>query len=235
MPQAIRAFIIKHHGVDPMAKVDLKPKPRAKKTTPKLSPGKMMPDGTIYLGRYSPVDRDGISLSKTFNVFAAPEDLPRLMDYAAAVRYVANLEKWHGHDGTYCSSDKELYKSIKKGTYNGGWIIPPRELLTGTAPDRPSGFRVGEPVQADNLLDHKNTGSFKGTFTQTVAPAKLSEWYWSSTELRHDPALVWNACFHDGIELWGDKVGTSMSCRPVRLVEVKRPPCENVLLRVRTH
>ena len=40
-----------------------------------LQPGKMVVGQGIYLGKYQPKDHTGKSLKKTFNVFAAPQDL----------------------------------------------------------------------------------------------------------------------------------------------------------------
>ncbi len=43
----------------------------------------------VYLGQYKPQDRDGNSLGKVFNVFAAPQDLPDTMKYVDAVKHIA--------------------------------------------------------------------------------------------------------------------------------------------------
>ena len=201
------------------------------------APGQKMPDGTIYLGRYSPKDREGNSLSKTFNVFAAPEDLPKTMSYVDTVKYIAQLKKWHGYDGEIYATDKDLYAAIKSGSYNGGWTIPTRELLIGTEADGPSGIRKGGVVRPDNLYDHREKGALKGTFcTEAVRDGSSSKQsYWSCTEYREYPGeyppCVWVANFSDdGFEGWGPSdisrmswVPKPLSCRPVRLVEVKTP------------
>ncbi len=187
-----------------------------------LKSGQKMADGTIYLGQYSPKDRDGVSLSKTFNVFAAPEDLLETMKYVDAVKHIAELKNWHGFDGTNYPTDKEIYAALKDGSYNGGWIIPTRELLVGTEPDGESGVRKGKVIQLDNLCDHQNEGSFKDTFKMAASSASdCPDWYWSSTEHRDGPGNSWGVRFSDGDEGWGHKDFVRLSCRPVRLVECK--------------
>ena len=226
IPQAIRDAIAKL-GVDvipPEARVTfpLAAERRRKAEEEAMKnpqPGQVMPDGTIYLGKYSPQDRDGNSLSKTFNVFAAPEDLPETMKYVDVVKYIAKLKKWHGHDGTNYATDKEIFKALKNGSYNGGWIIPTRELLVGTEPDGESGVRKGKVIQPDNLFDHQNKGAFKGTFkTAAASGSGFPGWYWSSTENRDGPSDVWSVRFLDGDGGWDLKDNYRLSCRPVRLV-----------------
>jgi len=183
-------------------------------------PGERVAGQGIYLGVYTPKDRNGKSLSKTFNVFAAPEDLPETMKYVDAVKHIAKLKDWNGFDGTNYATDKELYAAIKSGSYNGGWIIPTRELLVGTEPDGESGVRKGKVIQPDNLFDHQNKGAFKGTFkTAASSGSDYPGWYWSSTENRDNPSHVWGVRFSDGDEGWDRKDNNLLSCRPVRLVE----------------
>ena len=175
-------------------------------------PGQLMPDGTVYLGKYSPKDRDGNSLSKTFNVFAAPEDLPEPMKYVDAVKHIAKLKDWHGYDGTNYAADKELYAAIKSGSYNGGWIIPTSDILRGNDVD-------GKATTPDNLYAHKDTGALKGTFRMAASSSfGWLDWYWSFTELRIYSANVAFVRFSNGNEVWGPKDSGRMSCRPVRLV-----------------
>ncbi len=177
--------------------------------------GQKMPDGTIYLGQYSPKDRDGKSLSKTFNVYAAPEDLPETMKYVDAVKHIAKLKKWNGYDGTNYATDKELYAAIKSGTYNGGWIIPTRDILDGKDVD-------GKDTTPDNILAHKDKGAFKEAKhafkTAASSGSDFPDWYWSSTENRDDLSFVWVVRLSFGNGVWGRKDDVRLSCRPVRLV-----------------
>lgn len=181
-------------------------------------PGQKMPDGTIYLGQYKPKDRDGKSLSKTFNVFAAPEDLPDTMKYFDAVKLIAKLKKWYGYDGTNYATDKELYAAIKSGSYNGGWIIPTRDILHGKDVD-------GKDTTPDNIFAHKDKGSFKGTLKMAeFSGSDCPGWYWSSTEDRDYATGVWFVRLSEGDAFWLNKDNSHLSCRPVRLVEA--PACE---------
>jgi hypothetical protein len=187
-------------------------------------PGRLTPQG-VYLAQYTPKDRAGKSLGKVFNVFAAPQDLPDTMKYVDAVKHIAKLKDWNGFDGTNYATDKEIYAALKDGSYNGGWIIPPRELLVGTEPDGESGVRKGKVIQPDNLFDHQNKGAFKGTFKTAAARdgSDFPDWYWSSTERRDDPSDVWDVRFSDGNEDWNHKGHSRLSCRPVRLVAASAP------------
>lgn len=190
-----------------------------------LKPGDLVADQGIYLGKYSPIDRDGISLGKTFNVFAAPQDLPERMTYVDTVKFIAELVDWYGFNGTNYPTDKEIYAALNDGSYDGGWIIPTRELLVGTAPDSAEvirsagkgGIPQGEVIQPDNLFDHQNIGAFKGTVG--TDPANCS-WYWTSTERRGEPSSVFSVWIRDGVERFNHKDTFLMRCRLVRLVEV---------------
>ena len=190
------------------------------------TPGKEIAGQGIYLGQYAPKDRAGNSLGKVFNVFAAPQDLPDTMKYIDAVKHIAKLKNWNGHDGTNYATDKELYAALKDGSYSGGWVIPPRDLLVGTEADGPTGVRKGTIIQPDNLFDHRNTGAFKDTFTTAAASGSDDDyprWYWSSTEPRELPSGVWTVGFSDGTEDWHLKDNLRLSCRPVRFVAATSP------------
>lgn len=174
-------------------------------------PGQMIEGQGIYLGQYEPK-----GLGKIFNVFAAPEDLPEPMKYAETVEYIAEMKNWHGHDGANYASDKEIFSALKDGSYNGGWIIPTYELLAGTDP------KLLKYTHSSNLFDHRNTGSFKGTFTMVASSRPyLPEQYWSSAEDPEDTANVCLVDFSTGRLDVIDKDVTGLSCRPVRLVERK--------------
>ena len=178
----------------------------------------------IFLGLYEPTDGDGNSLGKIFNVYAAPQDLPDTMKYTDAVKYIASLKEWYGFEGTNYATDKEIYAALKDGSYTGGWIIPPYELLMGAKPDGGQGIREDRVTQPDNLFDHRNKGAFKGAFkTAAVNGAGFPVWYWSSTEHRDNPSCGHAVRLADGGEDWLSKDGYRFSCRPVRLVEASAP------------
>ena len=184
--------------------------------------GQMIAGHGVFIGVWTPKDRAGNSLGKTFNVFAAPQDLTNtsgqkvVLRYVDAVKRIAGLRGWNGFDGTHYATDKELYKALKDGSYNGGWIIPTRELLvgtnllTGTDPG-------GNQTQPDNLYTHKEKGVLKSTFTIATSKSACPDWYWSSTEHRNEPTFVCVVRFLDGDAVWYLKNDVGSSCRPVRL------------------
>src|SRR5262249_47246471 len=148
-------------------------------------PGDLVPGEGVYLGTYRPTDRDGHSLCKTFNVFAAPEDLPETMKYVDAVKHIAKLNNWNGYEGTNYATDKEFYAAIKNGSYNGGWIIPTRDILHGKDVD-------GKDTTPDNIFSSKDKGAFKHkkhAFKMAASSGSdFADGYWSSTENRGNPA-----------------------------------------------
>jgi hypothetical protein len=180
-------------------------------------PGQMIAGEGIYLGQWQPKDRSGNSLGKTYDVFAAPEDLKDpdgsnlLLTYKAAVREVASRRNWHGHDGARFENDAALYSALQDGSYKGEWFIPTRDLLVGPDVD-------GRKVQADNLYRHKDTGAFNGTFT--ASGSGDASWYWSSTEPRDYPSVVWTVSFTYGFDHWYYKGNYRSSCRPCRVRQV---------------
>ncbi len=109
-----------------------------KKQIEKAKPGDLIPGQGIYMGKWQPKDRDGASLGKVFNVFAAPEDLkssdatPLHLTFHDTVYWVDKLKDWHGYNGAYFHNDRELIDALKNRSYNGGWFIPPVELACGS-------------------------------------------------------------------------------------------------------
>jgi hypothetical protein len=75
------------------------------------------------------------------------------------------------------------------------------------------------------VLDkHQNEGALKGTFkTATSSGSGYPVWYWSSTEDRDHPSVVWGVRFSVGTADWDPKDHYRLSCRPVRLVEASSP------------
>lgn len=182
----------------------------------------MIPGEGIFLGHYTPRDRDGHTLGKVFDVFAAPEDLTdesgvrAIFKYVEAVTRVTALKGWHGSDGGSYVSDTQLYAALKDGSYRGEWVIPPRDLLDGMDVDE-------NQTQPDNLVAHRNKGAFSGTFTMAASGSGYPSWYWSSTEKRDHPSYVYCVRLSYDHGDWDPKDGDRLSCRPVRLVEV--PSC----------
>jgi hypothetical protein len=169
--------------------------------------GQTIPGKGIFAGVWTPKDRNGKSLGKVFNVFAAPEDLTdetgrkTLLTFKDAAKHLTTKRNWHGHDGGDFADDAILYKSLADGSAIGKWFIPPQDLLT------------------DNLYANKDKGDFKGTFTTAGHGAyrECPVWYWSCTELRDVLSNVWNTRFSDGVVGWLTIDYYRLSCRPCRV------------------
>lgn len=180
-------------------------------------PGQMIEGEGIFVGKYAPKDRDGNSLGKIFNVFAAPEDLPETATYDETVRKISELKDWNGHDGTNYANDAEIYAALKDGRYGGGWIIPTWDILHG----EDAGDNATAP---DSIFAHKDKGAFKeakhALKTAATVPSSSSFFpnrYWASTESRFNSGVC-DVRLSDGNGGWSLKDGLRLSCRPVRLV-----------------
>jgi len=186
-------------------------------------PGQEIPGHGVIIGTWQLK-----GLSQKFNVFAAIEDLTNeagekeIYTYDDTVKRMAELEDWHGFDGTKYKNDKEFYEALKNGSYDGGWIIPPRELLTGTKANGPEGFRSGSYiVQPDNLFDHQDKGSLSGTFDKAAVGERVSGNTYFSSTMHWNGWQVWLSSLHGtGFEQPTSKNWTRASCRPVRLEPV---------------
>jgi hypothetical protein len=167
--------------------------------------GELVPGKGIYAGIWEPKDRNGRSLGKIFDLYAAPKDIEGskgkkiLLTFNKAVRHVAGLRNWNGHDGSRLESDDAIYEAVRAGRYADleKWFIPTKDILT------------------ENVYKNKDTGAFKGTFT-TASGSDLANWYWSSSELRENPSFVYDFRLSDGNVHWGHKDNGSLSCRPLR-------------------
>lgn len=191
------------------------------------APGQLVAGEGVFVGRYElPVK----GLRRAFNVYAAPQDLADANDgnkaftYREAVYRVAALRDWNGFDGENYANSNQIHQALQDGSYEGGWVIPPRELLSGMGAETPSGERKPELVGCDNLFDLRQKGAFSNTFT-TVAADAYNEpaCYWSSTldDGYHGPDFALNVDFSDGYESLGLVDSRCFSCRPVRFVPVK--------------
>jgi len=147
------------------------------------------------------------------------------MKYVDTVKHIAKLKGWNGFDGTNYPTDKEIYAALKDGSYNGGWIIPPRELLFGKDVN-------GNVTQPDNLYAHKDKGALAGTFCTVASIGSVfPHFYWPSTEDRDDSFFVHVVRFSDGDENWVHKDHYRLCCRPVRLERIIRRQSLNKLLK----
>jgi hypothetical protein len=176
----------------------------------------------VFIGRYTMPGIGKGGLRVTFNVFAAPEDLPgekgepAIFTYREAVRRVAELGNWHGFNGAEYASDRTLDKDLWNENYTGGWVIPPCEILAGLNKDKVQ-------VQPDNLRAYRDEGVLSGSFkTDAGLDVDCPDMYWSCTEHISDTTYMWAFKLSDspgGGQLRTDKL--RLSCRPVRFVPVK--------------
>jgi hypothetical protein len=142
--------------------------------------GQMIAGHGVFIGTWEPKDREGNSLNKIFNVFAAPHDLMdetderAMVTFSDAITHVADIKDLCGHDGCNFENDTKLYEALKDGGYNGEWFIPTQELL-------------------GNLYQSKDKDDLKDTFTTAANSA-----YWSCET---DPTLQYRNIvrFSDGI------------------------------------
>lgn len=170
--------------------------------------GQMVEGHGVYLGLYNLKDNNGVSLRKIFNIFAAPEDLPGVSGYLETVHQVAALKSWNGHDGTLYTNDAEMFTALRDGTYTGGWVVPPREVL-------------GVKSVPEGMLAHQGKGALQNSFkTASNNGSYYPSWYWSSTEDSGKPEYVGITNFLTKESGWDAKSGYQFSCRPVRFVEV---------------
>jgi hypothetical protein len=191
--------------------------------------GDAVSDKGIFLGVWEPWDRKDTPIGRKYRVYAAPEDLKDSngtvhREYRQTVEEVAGLTNWHGHDGEPFVTDTALFWALKEDRYEGGWIIPPREIMEG---DRFIISKKGNVFWTPNLRDNQNAGDLDGTFQNT------GKFYWSCTE-SYLGKWCTNFAFDKNIEAggWDDWVHPDQSevfkederafcCRPCRLEEVK--------------
>lgn len=171
----------------------------------------------IFLGVWEAKDRDGNSLKKKFNVFAAPEDLPEAMTYDDTVAHIAGLEDWHHHSGAGYATEEELYDAIKEGAYSGDWFIPASDILYGYRETRE------EILMPDNILAHHDKGALRDTFNKIESSEDRRTYpprYWSCTKGIYGLNTRLNVSFYNGSISWDGTYTRRMSCRPVRLEPV---------------
>jgi hypothetical protein len=176
--------------------------------------GRFIPRKGIYIGTWEPQDNSGRTLGRTFDLYAAPEDIRNgsgnlLMPFNEAVRHVAGLRNYHGHDGGDFANEKAILEAVRNDPAAlGKWFIPTKEILHGRNVK-------GEKIQAANLYDSRNTGDFKNTFV-TKSGSGYARWYWSLTELPDYPSFVCDVFFAFGDVDWDRKDLRDLSSRVVR-------------------
>lgn len=172
--------------------------------------GQFVPGKGVFIGAWSPKDRDGRSLHKTFNLFAAPYDLgldeqgrgsKLVTTYNKAVAAVHTIINLMGFAGFKGNNDTDLYNALRDGSYAGEWFIPTKDILHGKDRD-------GNAVQNDHLFGNRNTGALAGTLTTVYSDDSVNaHQYWSCSEPRYAPFGVWVVRFTGGDDFWSRKDG----------------------------
>lgn len=151
-----------------------------------------------------PVQAEGVHvgqctiLSKTFNVYAALNDLPETVTYPDALKHISGMK-----DGAPYADEAALQRAVQEGSYTGGWFIPTFEMLE------------------KNILASKHIPALWAAFSErAVSGDSYPDWYWSLTPA--EPGTK-NKTFNlrEGKEGKADNTGSPRdSCRLVRLVPV---------------
>ena len=170
----------------------------------------------VYVGTWEPTDNNNRTLGKVFDLYAAPEDIRNnsgnnlLMTFNDAVRHVAGLRNWHGHDGNNFANEEAVTQAVRT---NPGllakWFIPTKEILHGKNAQ-------GTKVQPNNLYDHRTKMPRGAEFVTNASGSDDARWYWSCTEHPDNSSYVSNVHFTDGDDDWYGKGGYELSVRPVR-------------------
>jgi hypothetical protein len=167
--------------------------------------GELVPGKGIYAGIWEPKDRNGRSLGRIFDLYAARKDIEDRdgrkirLTFNEAARHVAGLRNWNGHDGINLENDEAIYNAVRAGRYADlkKWFIPSKDILT------------------ENLYKNKDTGAFKDTFT--TARGSDYAYYWSSSEPQGPlSSCMYGVRLSDGNVHWDNKGFGSQYCRPLR-------------------
>jgi hypothetical protein len=182
------------------------PRMEAEQAMENPQPGQWIEGRGVYVGLWAPAYRDGTSLGKVFNLFAAPTDLlddqgeKALINHRRAIQHIGDLRDWHGHDGIGLPDEEAIYEQIRLGRYTNlkNWFMPPHDVLYS------------------DLYRYKDEGGLKGTFAP-VAAMSTSNWYWSSSlgpGQSSDDACCTN--FSDGFGSWTRRSANGVATRVVR-------------------
>ncbi len=182
-----------------------------------------------YMGLWKPKDRNGVSLGRVYYVFASHKDIEYSEwpssegPFQDAAKQVAAIKNFHGHDGEVFKTDTALYRALKNGsrdgsakaflkhviggTYNGGWFIPPVELLCGMEIH-------GEAIQPQHLFAYRHVSGFDpDTLSRSNA-------YWSCSETTDKKGILSVNLKNGETRSLAYGKGWSIHCRPMRLKEI---------------
>lgn len=142
----------------------------AKKPPETAQIGQPVEGGGIYVGIRNMTDKTG--LTRTFDVYAAPADLvdekgKKLLRRQKKVNEsLAETKDLLGRDGECFEDQDSLDTALLNGTYKGGWISPPSDIVE------------------ENLYKNTDKGVLKGTFVEASSGSAI---YWTCTvDNEHD-------------------------------------------------
>ena len=154
--------------------------------------GELVKGEGVYLGEWHPCKCDGSSLSRIFNLFAAPDDLHYTDNYNNIIKKIAELTDYHGHKGANFDNDEDLYRALKNNNYNGEWFLPTKDMLIYEP--RAYGGKVTMPH--GTIYDNRHKGALKYSFclSDNGASGGFKGWdrYWSSTAISEQVAYHFN-------------------------------------------
>lgn len=135
--------------------------------------------GILLAPEFRHVSRDGRQVGPVFDYFAASIDLHGRNDEKSGAFFSETLVKIAALRGRYggealASDDDIHHAAVTDPALLGFWHLPTRPLLDGLDVD-------GRMVQRDNLLTHRDTSAFAGTFHHDRGAGADNAWYWSNT------------------------------------------------------
>ena len=203
--------------MSPAARADKK-EDREPDFAPAYRLGEVVKGKGIYCGVWKPRTREGMSLGKAFNLFAAPQDLrvkiegkkreKKTFTYPEAVTAVAALKGWNGHDGGQYEDEVDLYDAIHSEKYNGGWFIPTRDIIDGRN-------CFDEAQHMHNFKALRNVRGLVRTW-QRETLFRNAEYYWSCTPCNESLSYVFRGYIAAGGDCEGEFKTKKSSVRPVR-------------------
>lgn len=171
--------------------------------------------GILLAPAFQHLNRKGKRVGPVVDYFAAPKDTRflngsrQLATYNQDIQRIADLEEVCGHRGILLPNDAAIYDAAETDpTKLALWHMPTLPLVNG----RNMG---SDQVNPNNMYAHKGNGALRGTFTDK-AGSDGARWYWSATEPRDLPSLVFVVAFTAGDDAWDPKDYYDMSSRPVR-------------------
>lgn len=173
-------------------------------------PGDFVEGKGILFGQLTVKDKK-TGLKKTFNMYAATEDLKgwsgkTAMSFSDAYWRLNGLQCWQGHKGTPFDNELALYAALEDGTYDGGWAIPAASMV--------------KSWDGNGLFDNRDKAAFKGTF-ETAAG---NDEYWTASKINYTATGYAARChvhFGRGSTCYAGDEEKLYRCRPVRFEEVK--------------